>query len=367
MAGEDTTSAQLSAPPRPPLPPQDCTPQTLRRIGDEVVAATLQLGLPHWFWPEGVALTGMTEFASACGNPFPDAVSHWFEQFATRDLLPDHINDVAPGTAAVRGVAAGAGIDAGVLERLYSWLTTSPAATRDADGTWEHWPGGVWADTVYMAGLFVGELGILWERADLVELFGRQLMLHLQRLQHPTSGLCAHGSHRGETIWCHWGRANAWIALAGVEYLQLARTAGLAELDVTVQVRAALTRQLLALLDHQPPHGVWSVLVDDQVENAGILETSAAAGIGAAMIRAGALLPELPVAVRAAGELAVRGALAYVDDGILTRVSAGTVLQLVPFGYSVIRDDRPQLYGQGLMLQGISALLQRVDTPGPGV
>lgn len=231
----------------------------------------------------------------------------------------------------------------------------------------EHWPGGVWADTAYMAGLFVGELGTLWERADLVELFGRQLMLHLRRLQHPTSGLCAHGSHRGETIRCHWGRANAWMALAGVEYLRLAETAGLAELDVTVQVREALTRQLLALLDHQPQHGVWSVLVDDQIENAGIIETSAAAGIGAAMIRAGALLPELPVAVGAAGDLAVRGSLAYVDDGILTRVSAGTVLQLVPFGYSVIRDDRPQLYGQGLMLQGISALLHRADTVGPGV
>ena len=38
-------------------------------------------------------------------------------------------------------------------------------------------------------------------------------------------------------------------------------------------------------------------------------------------------------------------------------VSAGTVLQLVPFGYSVIRDDRPQLWGQGLALHAIAAAL----------
>ena len=60
-----------------------------------------------------------------------------------------------------------------------------------------------------------------------------------------------------------------------------------------------------------------------------------------------------------AGWLAVRGALAYVDDaGTLTRTSAGTVLQLIPFGYSVIRDDRLQLWGQGLSLHAVAAALE---------
>jgi unsaturated rhamnogalacturonyl hydrolase len=57
----------------------------------------------------------------------------------------------------------------------------------------------------------------------------------------------------------------------------------------------------------------------------------------------------------------VRGALAYVDDdGTLTRVSAGTVLQLVPFGYSVIRDDRIQPWGQGLALHAVAAALDAI-------
>jgi len=108
------------------------------------------------------------------------------------------------------------------------------------------------------------------------------------------------------------------------------------------------------------------VLVDDQVENAGILETSAAAGIGAAMLRAGRLLDDLPATVLAAGDMAVRGALGFLDAGLLTRVSAGTVLQLVPFGYSVIRDDRPQLWDQGLLLQGIAAMLDTAAAPSGG-
>jgi hypothetical protein len=51
-------------------------------------------------------------------------------------------------------------------------------------------------------------------------------------------------------------------------------------------------------------------------------------------------------------------ALTYVDkSGTLTRTSAGTVLQLIPFGYSVIRSDRMQLWGQGLAPAAITALL----------
>jgi unsaturated rhamnogalacturonyl hydrolase len=103
---------------------------------------------------------------------------------------------------------------------------------------------------------------------------------------------------------------------------------------------------------------VWDVLVDGHVEVRGVLETSAAAGIGAAMLRGGAVVSAGgadAAALRAAGERAVLGALAYVEDGALTRVSAGTVLQLIPFGYSVIRDDRVQPWGQGLALEAIAA------------
>ena len=49
------------------------------------------------------------------------------------------------------------------------------------------------------------------------------------------------------------------------------------------------------------------------------------------------------------------GSWAGAHDGVLTRVSAGTVLQLIPFGYSVIRDDRPQPWGQGLLLLALAA------------
>jgi unsaturated rhamnogalacturonyl hydrolase len=150
------------------------------------------------------------------------------------------------------------------------------------------------------------------------------------------------------------------MLLSGVEYLEIkAAHPQLANSTTTRQVAERVRRAIDALCRLQPEHGVWSVLVDDQPENAGVLETSAAAGIGAAMLRAARVDPSLPAAVRTAGWRAVAGALAYVNGtGHLTRVSAGTVLQLVPFGYSVIRDDRPQLWGQGLALHAIAAALE---------
>ena len=77
------------------------------------------------------------------------------------------------------------------------------------------------------------------------------------------------------------------------------------------------------------------------------------------MIRAGRHLPDIKAELDQVGRKSIAAALTYVNDaGVLTRTSAGTVLQLIPFGYSVIRSDRMQLWGQGLALNAIAAMLE---------
>jgi len=354
MAGEDLTSSHLAAPPLAPLTGNALSIEALLSLGERIEERTWKDGLPDFFWGEGVCLLGMIRLAEAAGRPFPERVRDWIDLQGVKDLQPDHVNHLAPGTAAVMD---GRPSSLELADRLLAWLQSSGVVTRAANGAIEHWPDGVWADTVFMGGLFLGHLGAARRDAELVSELGRQWLAHAQILQDEETGLMVHGSHLGRAVRSFWGRANAWMALSGVECLELAeRFPALAEQEVVDAVRTRLSRQLHALAVRQPDHGVWSVLVDDQPENAGILETSAAAGLGAAMLRAERVLPGLPDAVTAAGWKAVAGALAYVDDGgALTRVSAGTVLQLVPFGYSVIRDDRPQLWGQGLALHAIAA------------
>lgn len=355
MAAEDTDNARLAEPPRPGWTTEETTPENLRRVAHEAAAATWQLGLRRWFWGEGVCLLGLVRAAEAFGEDVPSTVLDWYDTHladpsADPTALLDHVNEVAPGTAAVRLVAAGertAYLPA--LDRLHGW-TRRPEVTRDSTGAIEHWPGGVWADTMVMVGAFLLRLGELRRDGALVAEGVEQVLAHAEVLQDDT-GLFVHGSHHGEAIPCHWGRANAWAALALVEALEVDRN--LVDPAARDELRRRLDLQLSALARTQPPHGIWDVLVDGHPETAGIIESSAAAGIAAAMLRS---VPLLGTDRHAApGWLALRGVLGQVDDGVLTRVSAGTVLQLIPFGYSVIRDDRPQPWGQGLLLLALAA------------
>jgi unsaturated rhamnogalacturonyl hydrolase len=356
MACDDRSSARLAAPPREPLSAQSIERSALAELGYRLAERTWATGLEAWSWGEGTCLLGLIRFSEALAEPFPSRVLQYLDRHAAAGIVVEHVNDLAPGTAAVLAArATGQRRYLDLIVPLVEWVRTAP---RTAKGAIEHWPGSVWVDTVFMAGVFLGHAGAATADAGLFAELGRQLVAHAEVLQDSESGLFAHGSYRGETIRCFWGRGNAWWALAAVEFLELAAAWPAAPSGLVAAVGHALRRQLVALAALQPVHGVWDVLVDGHPETSGVLETSAAAGLGAAMLRAGAVLPDLPSDVSSAGWRAIRGALAYVDaEGTLTRVSAGTVLQLVPFGYSVIRDDRIQPWGQGLALHAVAAAL----------
>lgn len=325
-----------------------------RRVDNRAWAATPTA----WSWPEGVFLLGSIQFAASIGDEFPSRVLAYLDQHLAAGITVGHVNNLAPGSAAI--LAASATGDDRYLDLvapLADWLRTDPAASRAHNGALEHWPGSVWADTTFMAGVFLGRLGAATHDPALIAEFGRQLVAHAEILQDPDSGLYAHGSHRGERIACHWGRGNAWCALAAVQFLELAHDHHVTD-ELADAVREALRRQLRTLAVLQPPSGIWEVLVDGHPETAGVLDTSAAAGIGAAMLRAAPFVQDEDKAIRRAGRRAIDAVVSQVDrEGMLSRVSAGTILQLLPFGYSVIRNDLLQFWGQGLALHAVAAAI----------
>jgi unsaturated rhamnogalacturonyl hydrolase len=352
MAGEDLSSAESSLPPRAPLTREEFAARQ-ERLEADVQAATAASGMTRWFWGEGVCLLAAVRLADARGEGTPAWVSAFFDAYATDAPTLEHVNNLAPGAALAhlhRRHATPVSTD--LIAASLQWYATAPAATRSAKGALEHWPGGIWADTVYMAGQFLLRAGVALDRDDLVHEAVTQWLLHADVLQHPENDLLVHGTNLGVRIDCHWGRANAWFALAGADLLAVTGDA---------RVRERLVALLRAVAARQPDHGVWDVLVDSPVEVRGILETSAAAGLGAALLRTAhelgvdGLGPEVHDELFQAGERAVLGSLAYIEAGLLTRVSAGTILQLIPFGYSVIRDDRPQPWGQGLAMEALAA------------
>ena len=309
--------------------------------------------MTRWFWGEGVCLLASIRLATSRQEDAPHWVTGFFDSHIQKAPALEHVNNLAPGAALAELYRVDPSDEKMVLlEDCLNWYRSAPEATRAPNGALEHWPGGVWADTVYMAGQFLLRMGSVLDRPELIDEALTQWLLHADLLQDPRSNLLVHGTHGGTRIDCHWGRANAWFALAGADIFA-------ATGDPRVEERLVALLSAVAAL--QPDHGVWDVLIDSAPEVRGILESSAAAGLGAALLRTAHSIgrKRLGSAVHdelfESGERAVLGSMAYVEDGFLTRVSAGTILQLIPFGYSVIRDDRPQPWGQGLAMEALAA------------
>ena len=355
MAGEDTTSSFLETPPLKPLLPDSLTTKFLHATAARIIDATWSSGLPQWSWGEGVYLLAEVRYHELLGVKPPQRLLDWYTSKSA--VTSGHINNVAPGAAGSRLHAAGALDASDTNASLEKWIMDPASATRAANGAIEHWPESVWADTCYMMGTFLLNHGVGTKNSYYVEFIGKQLVAHIELLKNSETHLFAHGSHRGEALWNYWGRGNAWMALSAVEFLDACQELRI-DVETIAPIKLALKQQLNALIPLLPDYGIWDVLVDHQVENAGILESSATAGIGSAMVRAARHLPEISSELTQIGSTAIAAALTYVDSsGVLTRTSAGTVLQLIPFGYSVIRSDRLQLWGQGLALNAISTML----------
>ena len=355
MIGEDVTSSLLEAKPLKPLKVDELDTKFLEDLARRVIEATWQSGLIQWSWGEGVYLLSEVRFHELSNNQIPIRLVEWFRR--QERLTLGHINNVAPGAAASRLMCQGISIPPSIVKNLRDWVSNPKAATRAPNGAIEHWEGSVWADTCYMLGTFYLNLAQFTKERELVDFIGKQIVRHYEILQDPKSHLFAHGSYRGETLWNFWGRGNAWMALSSVEFLDACEALEIETPEIE-KVRIALNNQLNSLASLIPEYGIWDVLVDGQSENKGIIETSATAGIGAAMVRGSRYLTDSSETLLQTGLRACAAALTYIDNqGVLTRTSAGTVLQLVPFGYSVIRNDRLQLWGQGLALNAITALL----------
>ncbi|MFM8843196.1 MAG: glycoside hydrolase family 88 protein [Actinomycetota bacterium] len=356
MVGEDATSSQLEAPPLVPMSLTALDSEKLQQLADQVIQFTWrEKMLTQWSWGEGVYLLAQVRYHEISQSEIPNELILWYR--ARNSLELGHVNNVAPASAAVRLQNLGL-LDANSINReVQKWLADKSNLTHAANGAIEHWPKSVWADTCYMLGSYYINLAVANKSHELLKFMGDQLEFHIEILQHAESKLFAHGSYNGVTLWNFWGRGNAWMALSCVEYLDACEVLGIDD-SQTEKIKKALKFQLTALLSLLPDYGIWDVLVDRQVENRGILETSASAGLGAALVRAARHFDNNKELLDS-GLKVISASLTYINDsGMLSRTSAGTVLQLIPFGYSVIRNDRPQLWGQGLALNAITTALE---------
>ncbi|WP_084423289.1 glycoside hydrolase family 88/105 protein [Cohnella thermotolerans] len=310
------------------------------------------MNLEEWDWVPGVGLisilayTELGEKSSAI-----DDLRGWIDRNKHKAGESKTINAMAP-YAVFPELYRRTG-DAWYLEtarRIGDWMVKEAPRTREM--AFEHtvtedvlFPEQVWADTVFMAVLFLARLARLTGDRRYAEEAAFQLRIHLQLLQDPDTGLLFHGWNCGSgdhMSSAYWTRANAWVVLAAPWIA--GEIAGMMEIPGDIVHR--YQRLAEALRGYQGENGLWPTVADHPHFYP---ETSGSAGIAAGWF-AGNAIGWLDDSYLDAAQKTLNGVLAQVaPDGTVTGVSGGTPVMPSIAAYNEI-PCYPTLYGQGLTL-----------------
>lgn len=326
-------------------------------VVDRLVKKTMNMDLT-WDWPCGVAYYGIGEAFEKTGR----------KEYLR--LLKDRVDELIelglPTVWTVNACAMGhclVTLYQATGEQKYYDIMMSKIeylkkdALRFGDHVLQHtvspnndFPEQAWADTLFMAALFMLRVGVMNDDRELIEDALNQWQWHIRYLQNPSSGFYYHGYDNiaGDHMsGIYWGRANAWAAYT------MSKVGGLLPqcylYPAYIDVAGSLNEQLAALKTVQTENGLWRTVLDDEESYE---EVSASAGIAAAMLERGNALHGKYI------NKAITGLLNNIsEDGKVMNVSGGTAVMRDKEGYRSIPKAWIQGWGQGLALAFFSTLL----------
>lgn len=340
--------------------------ETVKRKADHVFRYMLEdhsgnwgMDINHWDWVPGVGVIALLSYHELAGEP--EAIQEllrWSRNHIHLAGNANVINAMAP--YAIFPALYEHTHDPVYLEtakRIGQWMIKEVPRTRE--GAFEHtvtenvnFPEQVWADTIFMAVIFLARLSRITGNTAYAEEAIRQLELHLCLLQDDDTGVLFHGWNseaRNHLSAARWTRANAWIAVAAPVILE--------ELDGMTAVPQGMLESyqwlMQSLIRFQRADGLWSTVLDRPDFYP---ETSGSAGIACGIMKA-VRQGLLDAACLSAAYLAVDAILFKVTPGgEVMGVSGGTPIMPSIEAYNEI-PCYPTLYGQGLVLMLLSELL----------
>jgi len=308
--------------------------------------------MDSWDWVPGVGLIAIMYYGNQLEQEEAIAyVKQWVERNEHLAGSEPVINAVAPYTVLpVLYEREGNDLYLQKAVSVGNWLLEKAPKTRE--GAFEHtvteaaaFPEQVWADTLFMAVLFLAKLARVTGEAKYAEEAFRQLEIHLSLLQDKQTGVLFHGWNCGEghhMSAARWARANAWVVLA-TPWIIL-------ESGQLVKIPEGVTTRYKQLADglvnYQGTDGLWPTVVDHpEYYN----ETSGSAGIAAGLL-AGVQAGLLDNTFLSVAESALQGVLLNIAvDGTVLQVSGGTPVLESVAAYNEV-PCCPSIYGQGLTL-----------------
>ncbi|OOF90079.1 glycoside hydrolase family 105 protein [Aspergillus carbonarius ITEM 5010] len=214
----------------------------------------------------------------------------------------------------------------------------------------------LWDDTLMMTVMPLAKIGKLLNRPEYIAEAKRQVLLHIQYLFDPKTGLWFHGwtfEDGGHNFAdARWARGNSWVTMVIPEFIELL---DLQQGDpIRVHLVHTLEAQCEALQRVQEDNGFWHTLLDHPDS---YVEASATAGFAYGILKA-VRKRYLPARYRGVAEKAIQAVVGAVDEtGELQQTSFGTGMgDCLDFYKKIPLTAMP--YGQAMAIMALGEYLR---------
>lgn len=177
----------------------------------------------YWEWNSGVGMFGIMTAAEKTGEKaYIDFMKEWFEKNGGDDRLTGSVNCVIPCCMTLYLLKlTGEEKYKKVCDEYADWAQNRSIKTTNGGmahvwsiGGLEDYKNQFWADSIFMAGIFLTEYAKETEDKKLAEFAETQIKLHLTCLFDEEENLFNHGYHciTKQRLGGKWGRGNGWVA-----------------------------------------------------------------------------------------------------------------------------------------------------------
>jgi len=319
--------------------------------------ASWGMDIDDWDWNAGVGMTAISDYYEKMQNPeVLEYMAHWIAKNKHQCAKKDHVNYLTP-------LAIYPDMYLRTKEPYYretaveyaDWVMAN--AGRSKDGVFFHGASvsdEVWADTVFMALVFLSRTAKLMANIKIAEQVIRQLLSHLQLLQDEKTGILYHGYHcvgNHHMSGALWTRGNSWVVIGAPIIIETIRNL----VEVPKEINTRYKHLVDGMLKYQAENGLWHTVMNrpDFYQ-----ETSGSAGVAGGIMKA-VRLHLLDPGTMASALKAMEGVITKINaEGAVEGVSGGTPIMPTIDAYGKLT-RYPTLYGQGLTLLMLSEYLHQ--------
>jgi unsaturated rhamnogalacturonyl hydrolase len=317
--------------------------------------ASWGMDIDDWDWNAGVGMIAISDYYEKVQDPrILEYMEHWVAKNKHQCVKKDHVNFLAP--LAIYPEMYVRTKDPYFRETAVEYADWVMAnAGRSKDGVFFHGASvsdEVWADTVFMALVFLSRTAKLTANIKIAEEVIRQLLSHLQLLQDEKTGILYHGYHcvgKHHMSGALWTRGNSWVVIGTPMIIETLRDL----VEVPKEINTRYKKLADGNLKYQAENGLWHTVMDrpDFYQ-----ETSGSAGFAGGMMKA-VRLHLLEPGYMASALKAMEGVITRINpEGAVEGVSGGTPIMPSIDAYGKLT-CYPTLYGQGLTLLMLSEFL----------